>query len=107
MEEMLSPVHLLLVSLLAELSTPYQRENFQSLLAARLADESKALYRNRWKSAAALSRFLSGRGWLLGPLIVMLRAYLLSQLQPRGRGRRPDLHVMVDCPRRASTNYPL
>jgi hypothetical protein len=97
MEEMLSPVHLLLVSLLAELSTPYQRENFQSLLAARLADESKALYRNRWKSAAALSRFLSGRGWLLGPLIVMVRAYLLSQLlQPRGQGRRPDLHVMVD-----------
>jgi hypothetical protein len=80
MEGMLSPVHLLLVSLLAELSTPYQRENFKSLLAARLADESKALYRNRWKSAAALSRFLSGRGWLLGPLIMMVRAYLLSQL---------------------------
>jgi hypothetical protein len=37
-----SPAHWLLVSLLAELSTPYQRENFQSLFAARLADESKA-----------------------------------------------------------------
>jgi hypothetical protein len=87
----MSPVHLLLVSLLAQLSTPYQQENFQALLAARLADESKALYRNRWKSASALSRFLSGRGWVLGPLILMVQAYLLSQLlQPRGRGRRPD-----------------
>jgi hypothetical protein len=49
-DALLSPVHLLLVSLLAQLSTPYQQENFQALLAARLADESKALYRNRWKS---------------------------------------------------------
>jgi hypothetical protein len=32
MEALLSPVHQLLVSLLEELSTPYQQENFQALL---------------------------------------------------------------------------
>lgn len=97
MESLLSPVHLLLVNLLSHLSTRYQRENFQALLAAQLAQESKALYHNHWKSASALSRFLSQSQWLMGPLVLMLQSYLLSQLlQPRSRGRRPDLHVMVD-----------
>ena len=93
----LSPVHLLLVNLLDQMNTSYQQENFQALLAAQLSQESKALYQNRWKSASALSRFLNERQWVMQPLLAMIQAYLLSQLlQPCGRGRRPDLHVMVD-----------
>ena len=94
---LLSPVHLLLVNLLEQLNTAYQQDNFQALLAAQLSQESKALYQNRWKSASALSRFLNERQWAMAPLLSMIQAYALSQmLQPGGRGRRPDLHVMVD-----------
>ena len=97
MSSLLSPVHLLLINLVAQFNTPYQKDNFQALLAAQLSQESKALYHNQWKSASALSRFLTQNRWQMGPLILMVQAYLLTQLlQPTGRGRRPDLHVMVD-----------
>lgn len=97
MDGLLSPTHLLLVSLLSQLSTSYQQENFQSILASLLGNKDKTLSANQWKSASALSRFLGVNRWSLGPLMVMVRAYLLTQLlQPRGPGRRPYLEVMVD-----------
>ncbi len=97
MNELLSPTHLLLVSLLSQLSTSYKQENFQSLLASLLGNQDKTLAANQWKSASALSRFLGVNRWSLGPLILMVRAYLLTQLlQSQGRGRRPYLEVMVD-----------
>ncbi|MEB3212221.1 MAG: hypothetical protein VKL39_12740 [Leptolyngbyaceae bacterium] len=66
-------------------------------MAAQLSQESKTLYQNQWKSASALSRFLTQNRWQMKPLILMVQAYVLTQmLQPTGRGRRPDLHVMVD-----------
>ncbi|MEM9485139.1 MAG: transposase [Cyanobacteria bacterium P01_F01_bin.116] len=83
--------------MLSHLSTSYQQENFQSLLASLLGNQDKTLAANPWKSASALSRFLGVNRWSLGPLIVMVRAYLLTQLlQSHGRGRRPYLEVMVD-----------
>ena len=97
MEGLLEPTHLLLLNLLSQLSSVYQQENAQALLAAQLSQESKALYQNHWKSASALSRFLSESQWTMGPMLLMVQSYLLSQLlRPRGRGRRPDLYVMVD-----------
>ncbi len=97
MDGLLSPMHLLLVSLLSQLATSYQQENFQSILASLLGNKDKTLAANQWKSASALSRFLGVNRWSLGPLIMMVRAYLLTQLlQPRGAGRRPYLEVMVD-----------
>ena len=97
MDCLLSPTHLLLVSLLSQLSTTYQQENFQSILASLLGNKDTTLAANQWKSASALSRFLGVNRWSLGPLILMVRAYLLSQLlQSQGRGRRPYLEVMVD-----------
>lgn len=97
MEAPLSSVHLLFVNLLAPIGTSYQQQNVQSLLAALLSQFSKTLYHNRWKSASALSLFLSQvqRGREL--LIVMIRAFLLSQLlAPIGQGMRPALQIMVD-----------
>ena len=97
MSSLLSPVHLLLTQLVDQFNTPYQRDNVQALLAAQLSQGSKALYQNQWKSASALSRFLTQSRWQMGPLILMIQAYLLTQLlKLHGRGRLPDLHVMVD-----------
>ena len=97
MDDLLSPAHLLLTKLLLQLSTSYQKENFQAMLASRLACDAKTLASNHWKSAAALSRFLSQNRWSLGPLVTMIRGYLLAQLlTPQPPGRRPDLHVMLD-----------
>jgi len=75
MTSLLSPVHLLLVNLVAQLNTSYQKDNFQALLAAQLSQESKTLYQNQWKSASALSRFLTQNRWQMKPLILMVQAY--------------------------------
>ena len=97
MESLLNPVHMMLLSLVSQLATSYQQENFQALLASLLSQDDKTLQANHWKSASALSRFLSQSRWDLGPLILTIRAFLLTQLlQPRGPGRPPELHIMVD-----------
>jgi len=97
MDNLLQSAYCLLGGLLELLSTPYQRQNFQAMLASRLYCGGQPLSGNYWKSAAALSRFLTHTDWPMQQMVNRVRQQLLDcLLLPRSRGRPPLLQVIVD-----------
>ncbi len=93
----LNPARQLVYDLKQAMPSADQRESFESLLSLFLqATGNIRLSHSEGKSASSLSRFLNHYTWSSKQLWGQLRRLQLEQLLRCGRGRCPDLRVIVD-----------
>lgn len=98
MNPILKHAHGLVYTLMQLMPTPHQQQNLQAMFALFFQAQGHPLPAySTAKSPSAISRFFNESSWSTRAVIVVIRAYILSQLLSyRPLGRRPWLQVIVD-----------
>jgi Transposase DDE domain len=107
MDSPLVSAHSLVILLLTFLPRQELKDSCCVLLASFLdPDYVTTPWRTRWKSPAALSRFLNHGRWSLRDAIREIHCLLLTRLKPpSGRGRPPLLQVVLDLTSLAKSGH--